>query len=286
METQNNNAERSDSPTVLAAKQVIDTIFDQYENPRLTSAKIIDADSEDFSALIESLMSDPAKPILFITNQRVPKTIESKPDLIRILKFPNVRIVRTTNFVAEAVDIFDRGRYEADSAIKNTSMESLRSRIRHDLSHALNGSNVYDKDELIKKARMELGLDGDDEKIVKQIMNTEIAVEPETFTEINGVFVDWAGTLLDENYKFNEELFGKAQKKAKDMGMPIIIWTGGEVTAVYDYLGMQFKDAPLDIHVCNKADCGGLKIKHAIDDLPKNELEQRYKFKIDELEKV
>ena len=94
--------------------------------------------------------------------------------------------------------------------------------------------------------------------------------------------VDWDGTLFKDGH-FQDQALGHAKKAAMQRGLPLVIWTGGDVKAVYKKLAETGIDT---IRVCRKQDCSGLKARWAMDDQSQQSLKDIYGIDVQEFENV
>lgn len=273
-----------------AIMQVLNTLGVTEENdPRLRKAKIIYAggDSCDYIAQVEeALQRDPALPVIITGSLGLPQTVARNPQITALLHFPNVRFVNAFDDQA-IVELLYTFKKPKTASIhpddRGAIYEALRGSFRHDLRHALQGDSGYNQGAIVGKARKQLDLQGDDETVIRIVM----APKQETpdipaYFNCPAVCVDWEGTLFQQG-SFSKDIFTRAEQIAHEENAPLIIWTGGDVNAVYQELrrlGMN------GINVCSKHDCRGLRLKMAIDDEDPEFLRKEYGFDAEQFQKV
>lgn len=218
------------------------------------------------------LISNPAQPIVILLNQPLRKAIEISPRIEALLKYPNVRTSQIRQMVAEASKLYTQPKPEVDEDTSRLAIYGRLSSIRHDLRHALNGNTRYDKNALLSNARTQEGLQGSDEELIDQIMNTDTKFEISEFWELKAACIDWEGTLMkDGNFDFPQ--LKSAREEAKKRNLPLIIWSGANPNDIYMKLNELGID---DIDVCSKQDCKGIRVALAIDDMDLDNLSQEY----------
>lgn len=251
--------------------------------PQLMQAAFVEvSDAEALRELLRQLQKNPALPVVLLTFHSMENAVEHSPALARIVRFPNVRSVVTTEFLAQAPTVFQKPHASLLSPeATRTGLETLRSMIRHDLGHALHGRGGYNKSALIERARSELGIQGEDQYVIDTVMATE-KIEVDEFMDFPALCIDWQGTLFQEK-SIADDLLSRARAEAKRLDLPVVIWTGGHVQRVYEEL---LAAGIGDIHVCSKQDCRGLRARKAIDDTPLADLRAEFGLDTAEFELV
>ena len=254
---------------------VVAMILDKFgltkeKAPRLARAMVCSEDEKNIQRAIKAVEEDPATPI-FIVSVGPQNVLSRNSEIGYLAQFPNVRIADALQFMP-SLEVFSGSREANFKLDPEKAMSQTLSGIRHDLRHALNGSTSYSKEKLLEKARKKLGFEGDDEALIKRVMEPKSLVEVKEYRNVAGVFVDWDGTLK-RNSGFDPKAFAHAQEVSKQKGLPLVIWTGGDPDSVYrelDALGIR------GVNVCSKQDCKGFRVAVAIDDEPLESLKNTY----------
>lgn len=275
------------TPVRKSIAQVLETLLDKEKQPRLARAGFIDIfKTEEVSQAFHQLQNNPALPLVLMDiggGKVLDHAMRKNPVIVDVVRYPNVRLIDSLKFIAEVFTVYDKPRTQLFS--QELALEGIRriqSSIRHDLRHALTGHRGYDKGGLIRRARAELNLQGTDEEVVAAVMEESKMIQPAQYLNINGLFVDWEGTLAKDDVLSPERLTG-FQTKAQEQNLPLAIWTGGNVNRVYNQL---HRAGIYSLDVCSKQDCFGLKVKMAVDDQDLEKLKGEYGFDVEKFEKV
>ncbi|MFC1615898.1 HAD family hydrolase [Patescibacteria group bacterium] len=276
------NHPKSTSMPSRAAEHVFNTLGVNQENfPRLANALKITSNREDLRLALDALEKDPAAPVL-IMHQNLEEELRTFPDLGLSLQYPNVRTVPVVQAIL-ALQIFNAPKQDGGQVVDfRKSILAKRSRFRHDIGNAIRGGYLDKQQSLIGEVREELDLKGDNQAIIDEIMKPDEAVEVDEYFDIDALCIDWDGTLSTTG-QFNLELFERAKEEAQQKGLPLVIWTGGNVDRVYKFLKAQGID---DVNVCSKSDCKGLRVTAAIDDESLEDLKFKYGVDVKEFEQV
>lgn len=253
------------SPVGRAMRQVADTLTPERFH-RMREAFMGSAyEADDVKAAVELLTRAPAAPVVLMATG----SKNAYPDhrLATVLRHPNVRTAGIA--LPEMLGAFERPRDAADG-LKTAALLSIRLTIRHDLGHALRGSTQYDKAALLLRARRELSLSGADDDVIGVVMAESALPPPSDHWDAEAAFVDWDGTLNGEtglDLPLLEKIRGRAG------ALPVSVWTGGDVEAVYATL----RGAGVnDVHVASKHDSRGMRARLAVDDESPDELAKAY----------
>jgi hypothetical protein len=246
------------------------TIASLETNPRLMTAKVVDGTRKDEVVGAEHLLrQSPAHPVLVATLKD-----GGVPELARVAQYPNVRMLKLPSGreLADSLAIFNEPRLSTNENQTREIRIRVQREIRHDLGHALRGSSAYSKEGLLARARAELGLQGPDDEVIARVMSEQpLTRRSQDCNDIGGVFVDWAGTLYN-NGAVSQDVFTEATREADALGTSLSVWTGGTVNEVYRIL----REASIDLHVCSKQDCHGLRVAVAVDDEDPEQLRTAY----------
>jgi hypothetical protein len=266
-------------------------VNDKLDDPRLSNALFIEiGDKQTTQDALSILKDDPALPVVLLWNgrDRMDYMSMSNVYLQTIARYPNARVRDLSKLEGIAKTFAVETPHALTFLSEESDMPSLnriRSGLRHDLRHAIDGtSEFYKKDEIVAKARIKLGLtDADtDEEIVKKVMTEEDqSTEVVEYFPLTGMFVDWDGTVF--NNGFNRTLFESLRAQAQERGIPFIIWTGGDVERIYVELN---KQGITDVRVCRKQDCKGIRVSTSIDDEDANNLKRTYGLDAQEFIKI
>jgi len=267
----------------ITMRKILETRTNAEKDPRLSKA-VACFNPKEITKAIQALQNDPALPVLAITPFEIEKGLGNNSGLGILLQYPNVRAFEVLNATTETFfDAFKKSKRESMGQLSpEKAMESAMGIIRHDLGHALKGHANYDKRKLLDEARAKLGFEGDDEALVKKVMEPSADAEVAEFRNVPGVFVDWDGTLQKQS-GLDRALLDRARELAKAKGLPLVIWTGGDPDGVLRELA---KEGVTDINACSKQDCQGLRVTLAIDDEPLEFLRRTYGIDAKEFEKV
>ena len=270
------------SSVTKALEKVLGTLGIQRKGaPRLARAMFCSSDKEIAKAT-QAAQEDPALPVVAVL-YRIEKELSQNSELGVLLQYPNVRVVSDpTNSLVSVIESFKKSKQESLGEVDTKeAMERALGTIRHDLGNALRGGG-YDKSKILESARLKLGFEGDDEALIKRIMEPRAAVEVKEYRNVAGVFVDWDGTLK-KNSGFDQNAFAHAKEVSKQKGLPLVIWTGSDPDNVYrelDALGIE------GVNVCSKQDCKGFRVAVAIDDEALESLKGTYGIDAKEFEKI
>jgi len=271
------------SPVTLAVKKVFEALqIDSGKDPRLAKAMVC-FNPKEIAKAVQTLQNDPALPVLVVLPNGIEKELIQNAELGVLLQYPNVRVADVLTFIPTAFEAFKKSKQESLGEVdEQGAMERALGTIRHDLGHALNGHSGYDKEKLLEKARQKLGFEGNDETLVKRVMEPRAAVEVKEYRNVAGVFVDWDGTLKKDS-GFDAEAFAHAKEVSEKKGLPLVVWTGGEPDSVYrELVALKIEG----VNVCSKQDCKGFRVAVAIDDEPLESLKNTYGIDAKEFEKV
>lgn len=255
------------TPASQALQRIVNLCRNKETPGRLTKAECISGYSAEEMAFALSLLEQsPAHPLLVIDTGNKPSR-----ELIRLLRYPNVRTVNATQVVPDVAGAFARPRANLDNTpLYQQVRDQAHNSIRHDLRHALHDETKKQRvDELVLQARRDLLITGDDDTVIQRVLEQKL-LETSEWWNMRGTFIDWENTLY-RGEVIDRSVIGKARKtNASD---PLVIWTGGDVERVYVTLSQAGID---DLHVCSKHDCNGIRVNIAIDDEPAEHLKKVY----------
>lgn len=276
---------QTETPVLRSIERVIG-LFDFDSHPQIQRAAFVDIyKREETQKCLGALLQTPALPVALMDiggGKVLNHALEQSPDLTRIARFPNVRMIDSLmRFVTDLPTLWEKPRFSFNQKQLSNANERMRSFIKHDLGHALSGSVHFNKDELINRARSELGLTGFDDEVIQMVMSETAVVKPSEFMFVNTVGVDWGGTIFQNGVLMQNRLT-QVKSEAAQKNLPVMIWTGGDVNSVYRLLK---QNGVSDLDVAAKQDCTGLEIALAYDDEEKTVLENTYGVKIGEMKK-
>lgn len=276
---------QTETPVLRSLEKVVGLFnFDSF--PRIQRAAFVDIyKGEETQKCFDALLQNPASPVVLMDiggGKVLDYALKKSPYLTQVVRFPNVRMIDSLKLIAELPILYQQPRFSLTQEQSHHTNELILSGIRHDLGHALRGSTYHDKSHLIERARKQIGLKGSDDEIVQVVMNTTSVIKPSEYMQVNGVGIDWEGTLF-QNGVFMQDRLNEVKSEATQDNIPLMIWTGGDVDSVYRILK---QNGIVDVDVAAKQDCAGLEIPLAFDDEEKTILEKIYGFKIGTLNRL
>jgi len=195
----------------------------------------------------------------------------------RVMAHQNARYIKAPFLITDLPGIYSDKKFEnpALKAVADIDYEkSLVSKLKHDHHH------TSLREDVLKRAREELGLSGNDEEVAEKLFAYEpkSKIEPQFFP---GVFCDIEMTLLETFERtINKSLLKKLEEYSRLK--PVNIWTGGDLKEIVPHLQKEKIEYPL----LSKDWFNGCEVEIAIDDLSKEKFEEDYKIKSREYQQV
>ena len=258
-------------------------------DPRFDSTKlfkIADLDNKTVEWLLKTLNINPAYSVIFVDekNNSINSKIWSIDWFSKLFKYPNIRVISLSEniLLTKIISIYNntwRYGFTKDlSSILNIIEHSLPWELRRKNIKDFTDEEISSQKDIINKGR-ELWINWLDKEVLKSIKETKTEdIEENQFLECpNTIFCDWEDTLFINN-EFKSELLEKALKKCIELNKNLVIWTWWDLKVI-NSIGKYVKG--INISICSKNDCKWLKVFWIIDDLPKEEIENRYWVKID-----